>query len=135
MEPFFVPEPALAHWRMTKEKGAKAHKDWNAKWAAYKAKFADDAKELERRLSGKRKADWSKGLPTFTKENGSVASRSAFGVSLNATADALPELIGGSADLTPSNNTSVKTWKDYQPTDRTGGTCTSAFASTAWARS
>jgi transketolase len=120
MEPFFVPEPALELWRMTKARGAQAHKDWNAKWAAYKAKFGDDAKELDRRLSGKRKADWAKGLPTFTKENGTVASRSAFGVSLNATADALPELIGGSADLTPSNNTTVKGWTDYQPSDRTG---------------
>jgi transketolase len=120
MEPFFVPEPALKLWRMTKERGAQAHKDWNAKWAAYKAKFGDDAKELDRRLAGTRKADWSKGLPTFTKENGTVASRSAFGVSLNATAGALPELIGGSADLTPSNNTTVKGWTDYQPTDRTG---------------
>jgi len=119
-EPFFVPEPALGLWRMTKERGAKVHADWRTKWGAYKTRFADDAKELDRRLSGKRKADWAKGLPVFTKENGSVASRASFGTSLNATADALPELLGGSADLTPSNNTSVKTWTDFQPMERTG---------------
>src|ERR1043166_1412938 len=118
-DPFHVPDEALKEWRKTKEKGAKAHAAWNAKKDAYRDKFADDALELERRLSNKRKKDWSKGLPSFTKENGSVASRAAFGTSLNATAEMLPELMGGSADLTPSNNTTVKTWKDFQPTDRT----------------
>src|SRR3954467_2304988 len=119
-EPFFVPEEALKEFRKAKDKGAKAHAEWNAKWSAYKGKFGDDAKELERRLAGKRKIDWSKDLPTFTKENGAVASRSAFGVALNATAKDIPELVGGSADLTPSNNTSVKTWTDFQPDTRTG---------------
>jgi transketolase len=46
-----------------------------------------------------------------------VASRAAFGAVLNATAGSLPELVGGSADLTPSNNTSVKTWKNFSPSD------------------
>jgi transketolase len=59
-------------------------------------------------------------MPVFTKENGGVASRAAFGAALNATADALPELMGGSADLTPSNNTSVKAWKNFTAADRSG---------------
>jgi transketolase len=119
-EPFFVPDDALAHWRQAREKGMKAHKDWNAKRDAYGKLFAGDLAELDRRLSGRRKADWTKTLPSFTKENGAVASRSAFGVSLNATAENLPELIGGSADLTPSNNTSVKAWANFTPADRAG---------------
>src|SRR3954470_20590617 len=119
-EPFYVPEEALKEFRKAKDKGAKAHAEWNAKWSAYKGRFAEDAKELDRRLAGKRKIDWSKDMPTFTKENGAVASRSAFGVALNATAKDLPELVGGSADLTPSNNTSVKAWTDFQPKSRTG---------------
>ena len=53
-EPFFVPDEALAHWRKAKERGAKQHAEWNGKWTAYASAFPDDAKELERRLAGKR---------------------------------------------------------------------------------
>jgi transketolase len=116
-EPFYVPPEALANWRKARDRGAKQHADWNARWAKYAAANPADAKELERRLSGKRPEGWEKKIPSFTKENGSVASRAAFGVVLNATADVLPELLGGSADLTPSNNTSVKTWKNFSPED------------------
>jgi transketolase len=63
------------------------------------------------------RSGWAKKIPTFTKENGNVASRAAFGAVLNATAELLPELVGGSADLTPSNNTSVKAWKSFSPGD------------------
>ena len=117
LEPFFVPKEALAHWRKTKERGAKQHAEWNEKWKAYAAAHPDDAKELTRRWSGKRIPGWESKIPTFTKENGNVASRAAFGAVLNATAEVLPELIGGSADLTPSNNTSVKAWKNFTPDD------------------
>jgi transketolase len=113
LEPFYVPEDALAHWRKTTERGAQDHAEWDAKWDAYRAAFGGDAVELERRLSGKRPADWAKRIPSFTKENGNIASRAAFGTVLNATADSLPELVGGSADLTPSNNTAVKAWQNF----------------------
>jgi transketolase len=119
-EPFFVPEEALAHWRNARDRGAKAHRQWNETLAAYRKASASDASEFERRLSGKLPQGWDKAMPVFTKENGGVASRAAFGAALNATADALPELMGGSADLTPSNNTSVKAWKNFTPADRSG---------------
>ena len=61
--------------------------------------------------------NWDAKAPSFTEENGAIASRAAFGAALNATADCLPELVGGSADLTPSNNTSVKAWKNFEPGD------------------
>lgn len=119
-ETFFVPDEALAHWRKTRERGAKQHADWNDQWKAYAAAFPDDAAELDRRLAGKLKPDWAAKLPTFTKDNGNVASRAAFGAVLNATAEILPELMGGSADLTPSNNTSVKGWKSFAPDNHAG---------------
>jgi transketolase len=115
LEPFYVPEDALAHWRKQKERGAQDHADWNAKWEAYTSAFPSDAAELERRLAGRLPTDWAKRIPSFTKENGTVASRAAFGAVLNATADSLPELMGGSADLTPSNNTTVKAWQKFTP--------------------
>jgi transketolase len=119
-EPFFVPEEALAHWRNARDRGAKLHRQWNETLAAYKKVSSADASEFERRLSSKLPQGWDKAMPVFTKENGGVASRAAFGAALNATADALPELMGGSADLTPSNNTSVKAWKNFTPADRSG---------------
>src|SRR5690348_12504293 len=117
LEPFFVPDEALKEFRKAKDKGAKAHADWNAKAAAYKNAYGADWAELERRLAGKRPDGWAAKIPSFTKENGNVASRAAFGAVLNATAELLPELVGGSADLTPSNNTSVKAWKNFSAED------------------
>ena len=68
----------------------------------------DDAKELERRLSGELLDGWEDLIPKFTAENGSVASRAASGIVLNAIAPKCPELVGGSADLASSTNTIVK---------------------------
>jgi len=115
-ESFFVPEEALTHWHsQTLDRGAQAHADWNARRDAYAAAFADDARELSRRLAGELPPDWEKAIPTFTAENGSVASRAASNTVLNALVGVMPELIGGSADLTPSNGTAVKTWKNFAP--------------------
>ncbi|HVX38433.1 MAG TPA: transketolase [Gemmatimonadaceae bacterium] len=116
-EPFYVPQKALEHWRKAKDKGAQEHREWNARWSSYAKSYPDDARELDRRLAGKRPDGWAKKIPSFTKENGTIASRAAFGAALNATAELLPELVGGSADLTPSNNTSVKAWKNFSPAD------------------
>ncbi|HVX39242.1 MAG TPA: transketolase, partial [Gemmatimonadaceae bacterium] len=116
-EPFYVPQKALEHWRKTKDKGAQEHREWNARWSSYAKAYPGDARELDRRLAGKRPDGWARKIPSFTKENGNVASRAAFGAALNATAELLPELVGGSADLTPSNNTSVKAWKNFSPAD------------------
>ncbi len=116
-EPFFVPDEALTHWRKAKDRGAREHAAWNARLDAYRKANPDKAKELDRRLAGKLPDGWTKKIPSFTKENGNVASRAAFGAVLNATAESLPELFGGSADLTPSNNTSVKAWKNFSAED------------------
>jgi transketolase len=116
-EPFFVPQEAVDHWRSAVAKRAATHGEWNTKRAAYASAHAEQSIELDRRLAGKRPADWTKNIPVFTKENGNVATRAAFGAVLNATAGFLPELFGGSADLTPSNNTSVKAWKNFEPAD------------------
>jgi transketolase len=116
-EPFFVPEEALVEWRKARGRGQDAHTAWNYQRESYRKAYDTDSKELDRRLSGAPPEGWSKKIPTFTKENGNVASRAAFGAVLNATAEFLPELVGGSADLTPSNNTSVKAWKNFSPAD------------------
>ncbi len=115
LDTFYVPPESLAEWRKAKDRGARCHAEWTARWKTYADANPADAAELERRLAGKRLQNWAAKLPTFTAENGTIATRAAFGAALNATADALPELVGGSADLTPSNNTSVKAWQNFTP--------------------
>jgi transketolase len=115
LDTFYVPADALAEWRKAKDRGASCHAEWNARWKAYAGANPADAAEFERRLAGHRPENWEAKLPTFTAENGAIATRAAFGAALNATADLLPELVGGSADLTPSNNTSVKAWQNFTP--------------------
>ena len=115
-ESFFVPDEALAHWRgETLERGAKAHAAWNTLRDAYAAKRPSEARELDRRIAGRLPDNWESAVPSFTAENGSVASRAASNTVLNALVGVMPELMGGSADLTPSNGTAVKTWKNFAP--------------------
>ncbi|HEX6631964.1 MAG TPA: transketolase [Gemmatimonadaceae bacterium] len=108
LEPFFVPPESLAHWRETGERGAELHAEWQRRWDAYAAAEPALAAELQRRLSGTLPEGWEEAIPTFTAQNGNVASRAASGVVLNAIARRVPELIGGSADLAGSTNTIIK---------------------------
>ncbi len=119
-EAFFVPPEAIAHWRLTRERGRLAHQEWQTRYAAYKAQQPALAAELERRLKGELPAGWDAAIPTFTADNGQVASRAASGVVLNAIAQRVPELVGGSADLTPSNSTSLAGDTSFAP-DRYDG--------------
>ena len=104
-EPFHVPEESLAHWRTARERGAELHEEWERRRAAYEKAHPDLWRELSRRLRGELPQGWDAELPEFTKETGDVASRAASGKVLEAIARRVPELIGGSADLTGSNNT------------------------------
>jgi transketolase len=116
-EPFYVPEEALAQWRKVRERGAAYHEGWRRQLIAYSKAHPDLAKELGRRLQGDLPTGWESAIPTFTKDNGNVASRAASGAVLGALADKVPELLGGSADLTPSNNTQPKSFKEFSPND------------------
>lgn len=107
-EPFYVAPEALAQWRKMSERGSKLEAEWQSRYDAYRKAFASDASELERRLRGELLDGWEDLIPSFTAENGSVASRAASGIVLNAIAAKVPELVGGSADLASSTNTIVK---------------------------
>jgi transketolase len=113
-EPFVVPQDALDHMQKAIERGAKAESDWNKALADYKAKYASDAAEFERYISGKLPDGWEKVLPTYTPEDKGVATRKHSETCLNKLAAVLPELIGGSADLTHSNLTEIKGKGDFQ---------------------
>ncbi|MEO7367388.1 MAG: transketolase [Gemmatimonadaceae bacterium] len=107
-EPFYVAPEALAHWRKMSDRGATLEAEWQEQYDAYKSAHSADAAELERRLRGDLLDGWEELIPTFTAENGNIASRAASGIVLNAIAPKVPELIGGSADLASSTNTIVK---------------------------
>jgi len=120
LEPFYVPPEALAAWRAAGARGADRQREWDGRLAAYRAAFPGEAAELERRLRGELPAGWEEAIPSFTAENGAVASRAASGTVLNAIAARVPELIGGSADLAPSNNTVIKGAGTFSADDHAG---------------
>ncbi len=113
-EPFVVPEDALNHFRKAVERGANYEAEWNNTLAQYKTKYPQEAAEFERTTSGTLPEGWEKVLPTYTPADKGVATRKHSETTLNALAPVLPELIGGSADLAPSNLTLLKVSGDFQ---------------------
>jgi transketolase len=107
-EAFTVPNEAVVHWRRGNEALAVANDGWRRSLIAYAKSHPIDAKELGRRLQGELPGGWQQAIPSFNAENGSVATRASSGVVLNALAAKVPELIGGSADLSGSNLTIIK---------------------------
>ncbi|MEW6361272.1 MAG: transketolase [Acidobacteriota bacterium] len=110
---FFVPREVLRHMRRAIANGAAAEKQWNAAFSRYAKDFPEEAKELRRRISGDLPAGWEKALPRFSKPE-AKATRAYSGEVINAIAGAVPDLFGGSADLTPSNNTYIRESADFQ---------------------
>ena len=120
LEPFHVPERALTQWRSAREAGARREAEWSARYAAYRAGHPDLARELERRLAGRLPEGWDAALPAFTPKDGAIATRAASNKVINAIAPRLPELIGGSADLTGSNLTEIKGGGVFSAANRAG---------------
>src|SRR5881628_2126253 len=107
LEPFHVPDDVLAAWRRARERGARLEAEWQAKYSSYRATHGGLAQELERRLAGRLPDRWDAHLPAFTVKD-AQATRAAAGKVLNAIAAAVPELVGGSADLAGSTNVVFK---------------------------
>jgi transketolase len=118
---FLVPDDVLAHFREALTRGEKAEKVWRMKFAAYAAAFPALALEWERRMWGDLPEGWVEGIPTFSPEAGATATRSASGKVLNAIAAKVPELAGGSADLSPSTDTVIKIGGEFLPDAEPGG--------------
>ena len=110
--PFEIPDEIYAGWD-AREKGKAAEAAWAEKFAAYKAEYPDLAAEFERRMSGELPDNWQQVADDYIKATdeaaASPATRQASQKAITAYAAALPEFLGGSADLTPSNLTS---WPD-----------------------
>jgi len=114
--PFDVPQDVVEHTRKAVERGRKAESEWKARFEAYRAAHPELAAALERDLRGDPPEGWEQALdavvPTFTTP---VATRAASGKALTAIAGKVPALIGGSADLAESNNTSVAGRGNFSP--------------------
>jgi transketolase len=121
LEPcFYIPEDVLVHFREAVERGERSEVEWNECFTAYRVVHPDKADEFERRFRGELSAGWEENLPVFSTDAKGMATRSASGKTLNVLAAKIPELIGGSADLTPSNNTWLEGYPDFQCTTPQG---------------
>ena len=120
-EPFTVPQEIYDGWNARK-KGAELEADWNKRFAAYEKAFPPEAAEFKRRMAGDLPANWAehaKGYIAKCNEKAeSIATRNASKNAIEAYAPALPELIGGSADLAGSNLT---LWSGSQGVTKANG--------------
>lgn len=117
---FVVPEEVLSYYRNVGEKGAKLEQKWNELYASYKQQFPELGAQYDQERSTKLPEGWTKNLPVFKAEDGKVATRKASGKVLNAIAESLPSLVGGSADLAPSTDTNLKNYGSFSAEDRGG---------------
>jgi transketolase len=109
---FVVPADVVAHMSQCKTKGQKLQADYQKTFEAWAAAYPELAKELKDAVSGKVVIDSGK-LPKFDPAS-PIATRSASGKTLDALMPSMPLVVGGSADLTPSNNTHFKGAEDFQ---------------------
>ena len=107
-KPFEVPQDAYDQYRQAIQKGKKLEEEWNQTLATYKEKYPNEASQFERMLRGELPQGWDKDLPTYTSDDKGVATRKHSQICLGALGPNIPELIGGSADLTHSNYTDIK---------------------------
>src|SRR5690606_6178666 len=96
-------------------RGAASHAEWQQRLEAYRAAFPADAAALEATLAGQLPEGWAEGLPEFPADAKGLASRKASHTVLNAIAQRLPNLVGGSADLACSNLTNMDGLAEFLP--------------------
>ncbi len=115
LEPtFYVPDEVLRHFRRAIEAGEKAEHEWRERFEAYRRGHSVEARAFERGGAGELADGLERLLPAF-RAGDSVATRSASGQTIMALKDAVPELVGGSADLSPSTDTYMKGEPDVRP--------------------
>ncbi|MBH76767.1 MAG: transketolase [Dehalococcoidia bacterium] len=111
--PFYVPEEVLAEFRVALEQGSARQSAWQAGMDAYQEAYPEDGAEWRRGVAGTLPDGWEAYLPAFSDDDGSMATRAASGKVLGALAPIIPNLVGGSADLAPSNNTYLSGYGDF----------------------
>ena len=112
--PFFIPEAALDYFRQAASDKAKKHREWEELLKRYAAAWPQEAAEFDRVTKGELPADWTDFLPFYLPDTKDVATRKTSEAFLQAAAEKLPELVGGSADLNPSTFSWLKGKGDFQ---------------------
>ncbi len=107
-EKFLVPGQVYEHMKQFGDKGKAEEKKWNENFAAYEKEYPHLAKQLKDAIAGKLPDGWDSLVPEFKPEDGPAATRNISGKVINAIADKVPYLVGGSADLSPSTKTLLK---------------------------
>ncbi|HSC57850.1 MAG TPA: transketolase, partial [Nitrospira sp.] len=119
--PFYVPDEALAHFRLAIEQGKRVEAEWDVRFTEYSNAFPDLAKDFQQRMIGELPQGWDRDIPSFQADPKGIATRTASGTVLNVIDQILPSLIGGSADLDPSTRTTLTAMGDFEnPCDEGG---------------
>jgi transketolase len=111
---FYVPEEVQAYCKEVMVKGKTAEEEWRKKFAAYAAAHPDLAEHFTRVQRRELPRNWQASIPSFPADAKGIASRESSGKVLNAIAEQVPWLLGGSADLAPSTKTLLKGAKSFQ---------------------
>jgi transketolase len=119
-EPFFIPEEVKNAMRKALSRGEQWESEWNQHVADYKKEYPEEYKSFKSYTTRSLPENWDDFLPVFEADDKGMASRKASGKVLNSIAEKLPNLIGGSADLTGSNNTNLDGEGVFSATNRTG---------------
>jgi transketolase len=117
---FLIPGEVLEFYREAVERGREREIDWKMRFDAYQRIHPALGTELQRRLAGELPEGWDAALPKFPVDAKGMATRSSSGKVLNTLSEKLPELVGGSADLTPSNNTRFEEAGDFEKDNPVG---------------
>ncbi len=117
---FFVPGEVNNHFKNVLISGKEEENKWNLLFIKYREKYPEESKLFIDMMNGDFGDEWKSKLPVFKDDGKKLATRAASGKVLNSIASSLPALIGGSADLEPSNNTYLKGYKNFSAENRDG---------------
>ncbi len=117
LKEFYVPKEALDYTRRHVELGREREEEWKRVWEAYRKEYPELAEKLERAFRGEWSTEWYDKVPRFEEP---TATRKASGKVLNVMADYVPTMLGGSADLSGSNNTLLVNYPDFEADSPTG---------------
>jgi transketolase len=117
---FYIPDEALTRFREAVERSRAWEAEWQARFESYATEYPQLAAAWQTAMTGQLPVGWDADLPDFVPAHGPLATRKVSGQVLNAIAPYLPTLLGGSADLAPSNNTLLKQYDDITSDDFSG---------------
>ena len=115
LEPlFYIPEEVLAHFRKSVDRGLEHEQSWTISFRNYLNDYPQEGARLEKQLKGELPSGWDEDIPVFPADPKGKATRVTSGIVLNSIARNVPALMGGSADLAPSNKTLIDNENGFQ---------------------